>query len=136
MDLLEAFKTVDCGSCRACCRSLIVLMPEKGDDPGKYRTQVLPNGWVALERNADGSCVYLGDGGCTIHPDHPAVCRKFDCADAYDDSTRRERRRKLATGQYDKAIFEAGRLRADARFAEKKRALAQVVVDRVKEKTT
>lgn len=125
---------VDCGSCRACCHSLIVLMPERGDDVSRYQTQQLSNGMLALATKEDGSCVYLGEDGCTIHPDHPAICKAFDCAGFYDMHTRAQRRKMLAKGQYDRKIFEAGRQRAEARFAARKRAVAEAVVRRVKER--
>lgn len=30
-----------------------------------------------LSRTEDGACVFLGSGGCTVHPDRPLVCRIY-----------------------------------------------------------
>jgi uncharacterized protein len=32
---------------------------------------------VALRRSAVGTCVFLGDSGCTVHADRPLVCRLY-----------------------------------------------------------
>jgi uncharacterized protein len=32
---------------------------------------------VALRRSVDGTCVFLGDSGCTVHADRPLVCRLY-----------------------------------------------------------
>ncbi len=82
---------IDCGGCTACCH---------GDDgpiilPGEYDTYEChkdDKGNMRLDQ-VDGHCVYLGDGGCSIHFDRefhheegslepdkpPKICRDFDC---------------------------------------------------------
>lgn len=32
-----------------------------------------------LDKNPDGSCVYLVNNRCSIHDSRPQVCRKFFC---------------------------------------------------------
>jgi Fe-S-cluster containining protein len=32
-----------------------------------------------LKSKPDGSCVYLGDQGCSIYERRPQMCRAFDC---------------------------------------------------------
>lgn len=34
-------------------------------------------GGTSLATRADGSCVFLGPGGCTVHADRPLVCRLY-----------------------------------------------------------
>jgi Fe-S-cluster containining protein len=34
---------------------------------------------IALKRQRNGDCFYLGPTGCTIHDRAPALCREFDC---------------------------------------------------------
>ena len=34
--------------------------------------------WL-LPRRPDGACVHLGEHGCTVYKQRPAVCRTFDC---------------------------------------------------------
>lgn len=121
---LEAFipardATVACGSCRLCCKkSIIPLLPEHGDDVSSYETQII-NGHVALAMKANGDCVYLGEGGCTIHGRHPAVCRTYDCAEHYRSLTRTQRKEAVAIGWISKAILAAGRERASSDGAER-----------------
>ena len=71
---------VPCNGCTLCCQGdLIRLLP--GDDPSRYQTMPHPlmQGATALAMNAQGSCVYLGRTGCTIHADRPRMCRTLDC---------------------------------------------------------
>ena len=75
---------VPCNGCVACCRTQKApLYPEHGDDVGAYRTvpTLMSDGQtrLMLARKEDGSCVYLGEAGCTIHARAPWVCRRFDC---------------------------------------------------------
>lgn len=78
-------RAVPCGSCRACCsHELVIIHPENGDD-GRYLTRTVPHPFEdgrtvqALMHKPDGSCVYLGEQGCTIYDRRPVVCREFDC---------------------------------------------------------
>lgn len=108
---------VPCNGCTACCRrDLIVLHPEAGDDPDAYETVevVHPlNGSkaLALAQGPDGSCVYLGPTGCTIHDRAPHICRTFDCRRFFLALNRTVRRRGLAAGIFDASIIAAGRAR-------------------------
>ena len=77
--------SVPCNGCTACCKhDLIMLHEEMGDIPQAYACEPMTNpltgfvGW-ALKRKADGSCIYLGETGCSIHGRAPAVCKEFDC---------------------------------------------------------
>lgn len=82
---------VGCNGCTACCRdNLIALFPDDGDDlklygdavewaPNPLNRAVVP----FIKHGADGACVFLGPGGCTIYDKRPLVCRKFDCREVY-----------------------------------------------------
>ena len=32
-----------------------------------------------LDHKPNGDCIYLGNGGCTIHESKPRMCREMDC---------------------------------------------------------
>lgn len=78
---------VPCGGCTLCCQSdLVRLLPE--DDPDEYQNEPHPTrkGELMLAHRHDpakpdelGPCVYLGEGGCTIHERRPMMCREMDC---------------------------------------------------------
>lgn len=80
---------VPCNGCTACCRdSAILVSPEHGDDPKLYLTRTETNPLTGqpalfLVHQANGACVYLGAGGCTIHGHAPAICRAYDCRRQY-----------------------------------------------------
>jgi hypothetical protein len=104
---------VPCGSCTLCCRTLIVPLAQEEFEQFKW-------GWVtdvktgermgrALLRNPDGSCVYLGDQGCTIHGRAPHVCQRFDCRELFLKSDRAGRRQMIKSGKLPKALFDKGR---------------------------
>ena len=66
--------------CVRCCKGdAIRLLP--GDDTASYKT--VPHDRFAnqlmLAHKPNGDCIYLGDGGCTIHPRRPQMCREMDC---------------------------------------------------------
>lgn len=85
---------IDCGSCHACCRNQLVLLTD-GESPGDYDcyTLEIPAGAQhALKLKPDGSCIYLGNHGCSIWGRHPTMCRIFDCA-AFAALWPRKRRR-------------------------------------------
>jgi Fe-S-cluster containining protein len=42
-------------------------------------TERSPEGELVLQRRSDGACVHLGERGCTVYEQRPAVCRTFDC---------------------------------------------------------
>jgi hypothetical protein len=71
---------VPCNGCTICCQSdAIRLLP--GDDPSQYQTvpHPLAPGQLMLDHQQDGSCIYLGTEGCTIHDRRPRMCRDMDC---------------------------------------------------------
>lgn len=108
--------TVPCNGCTACCRDgFIRLRPELGDDPASYLTREATYGGErvhVLQRNDDGSCIYLNSKGCQIHGNAPSVCRSFDCRDLFSKSNRDERRQQIKQrGASVQAIFAAGRVR-------------------------
>lgn len=97
--------SVPCNGCTACCRGeAIELHPEMGDDVASYDTMVVEIGApgipsrkaTVLRLNPDGSCVYLGEGGCTIHDRAPQICRVFDCRRFAMSLGNRAQRRKAA----------------------------------------
>jgi Fe-S-cluster containining protein len=72
---------VPCGACTACCYYPGIVVDEKRD--GKRLAHLLtersPDGELVLQRRSDGACVHLGEQGCTVYEQRPAVCRTFDC---------------------------------------------------------
>ncbi len=77
---MSAEAIVPCNGCTACCvNDAVRLLP--GDDVGGYLTE--PHPWMSGERvlahKDNGECVYLGNGGCTIHARRPRMCRTMDC---------------------------------------------------------
>jgi Fe-S-cluster containining protein len=115
-------KPLNCDGCTRCCRGdLIVLHPEHGDDPAKYETFELINPvtgarCLAIKRGADPDrCRYLGESGCTIYADRPAICREFDCSKAFLRFTRNERRAAVKAGVATMDVFEMGRRKAKER---------------------
>lgn len=106
---------VPCSGCTLCCRGdIIMLFPDSGDVVETYEAEewTLPGtderGHL-LKKGADGNCVYLGDGGCTIRERKPAICRAFDCRKWFQSATRVERRFMVKHGLAHKAIFDRGR---------------------------
>jgi uncharacterized protein len=113
---------VPCNGCTACCKNeVLVLEPENGDDVDSYEHETVPHPItgepaIALKRQANGDCVYLGPTGCTIHERAPAQCREFDCRELFVSFTRKERRQiERVNGQKARDIFAAGRQRLPAR---------------------
>ena len=102
---------VNCDGCTLCCR--ILLVPLAQEEFEKYDWV-----WVekdgkrlgrALRKRPDGSCVYLGEKGCTIHATAPNVCKKFSCADLVVKWNRNERRHMINSGQLPRSLFVRGR---------------------------
>lgn len=105
--------TVVCAGCRLCCQghTLVPLLPEYGDKPETYTTQVAL-GVTALAMKPNGDCVYLGEGGCTIYNRRPIICRKYDCAEHYRSMTRPQRREAVKLRLITKEVLAAGRERS------------------------
>jgi len=72
---------VPCGACTACCHYPAVVVDERRDRKRLARllTERSPDGELVLQRRSDGACVHLGEQGCTVYEQRPAVCRTFDC---------------------------------------------------------
>jgi Fe-S-cluster containining protein len=73
-----------CNGCTECCHGPVMLHPSLGDDYRRYRTEDVYDGagnvvGKKLLQKLDGSCHYLGEKGCVIWGQHPAVCKAFDC---------------------------------------------------------
>lgn len=109
---------VPCNGCTLCCTNgdAIILRADLGDDvesyehePGRHPFTGEPT--VQLKHKPNGDCVYLGEGGCTIHDRAPLICRRFDCRTLYQKYSRKERRRLVASGATMQAVLDAGRER-------------------------
>jgi hypothetical protein len=77
-------RSVPCNGCTRCCHGdTIRIMPH--EDARQWQTRQHPYmpKMRALELGADGSCVYLGPTGCTIHGSQPQICREMDCRRIY-----------------------------------------------------
>jgi hypothetical protein len=72
---------VPCGTGSACCYYPGVVVDEKRDRKRLpyLLTERSPDGELALQRRPDGACIHLGERGCTVYQQRPAVCRTFDC---------------------------------------------------------
>ncbi len=78
-----------CNNCGQCCRSLAIsvnpydiarLAAYKNMSTTKFiRLFVNKKHWT-LTRHEDGSCVFLGESGCSVHPDRPLPCRLYPLA--------------------------------------------------------
>lgn len=73
--------SVPCNGCTACCKHDRVFLGPR-DDPKAYRWHV-EHGYAVLDRQADGSCVYLSANGCSIHDKAPSICKRMDCRVLY-----------------------------------------------------
>lgn len=73
--------SVPCSGCTSCCYHKDIGV--KPDEVSKYEVEPSTNvnnktGW-SLKHKDDGSCVYLGEKGCTIYDSRPSICWKYDC---------------------------------------------------------
>jgi len=74
-----------CHACNRCCYGKrIQVNPYElvrlARNLGITTTEVIARhtaGGTSLTARADGSCVFLGPGGCTVHADRPLVCRLY-----------------------------------------------------------
>ncbi len=76
-----------CNRCSRCCRDKHIqldpyeiarLARAKGQSVGEFRTTFTVRGQgTALRQKQDGTCVFLGAGGCEVHADRPLVCRLY-----------------------------------------------------------
>jgi hypothetical protein len=73
-----------CTRCNSCCvdkriqvnpYEIARLARNRGVSTAAARDGFTIDG--ALRQQSDGRCIFLGDQGCTVHPDRPLVCRLF-----------------------------------------------------------
>lgn len=107
--------TLPCDGCTACCRSdAISLHPELGNLVESYKTeshivpQMAESGIRMLAHKPGGSCIYLGDEGCTIHGKAPALCREFDCRRWVRRMGYTKSRKLVKEGLISMAVVNAG----------------------------
>lgn len=76
--------TYACGACGRCCRDKVItvnpyevarLARSQGMSTTRFLSEFTEG--VALRRTAEGDCVFFGEGGCSVHPDRPLVCRLY-----------------------------------------------------------
>lgn len=106
---------VPCNGCTACCRYRVTLDRTR-DDPSLYDTEPFLNpitleSELVLKHKPDGTCVHLGEGGCTVHDHAPSVCQEFDCRRFYQATPRNERRAAAAQVGTHKEVLAAGKAR-------------------------
>lgn len=71
---------VPCDGCTLCCRGDAVrILPD--EDVSQWKTE--PHEYFPGERmlahDKNHNCIYLGEGGCTIHDHRPEMCGTLDC---------------------------------------------------------
>ena len=76
-----------CGRCMNCCHNYLIpvnpydiarLARRTGQTTGAFReTRTRDGQGVLLARKDGGACVFLDDGGCSVHSDRPLVCRLY-----------------------------------------------------------
>jgi len=73
-----------CTRCSACCTGKRIqvnpyeiarLARNRGVSTAELRARFTEDG--ALRQNHADACVFLGEQGCSVHPDRPLVCRLF-----------------------------------------------------------
>ena len=101
---------VPCNGCTACCHGDAVrILPH--EDASRWKTE--PHAYDPQQRmlahKANGDCVYLEGGGCSIHPDKPQQCREFDCRNIARVVTWTQARKMDADGRLRIAVWRKGR---------------------------
>lgn len=76
-----------CRRCSRCCRNKLIqvnpyeiarLARNRGQSTGAFRAASTDDGaGNYLRREPDGTCIFLGPEGCTVHADRPLVCRIY-----------------------------------------------------------
>lgn len=124
--MTEGLPAIQCGACTRCCHGqMIVLHPERGDDPKQFVTRaghhpITGRPAYIIPNKPDGSCHYLGDAGCEIWGKHPVMCQVYDCRSdflKFKTLPRPERRRLIKAGLTDPALIERGRELVEAEKA-------------------
>ena len=106
---------VPCNGCVACCLSDAVrLLPEDAGLDIKTEPHPFKRGERMIAHKPDGSCWYLGPGGCTIHSHKPAMCWSMDCAVVVSGYTSGRLRRMVKSGMLSEGMVRAGRSRLRA----------------------
>jgi uncharacterized protein len=82
----EAFG-YECHRCLNCCRNKVIqlnpyeiarLARNRGLSTTAFRANhTVDGGGTELSQKPDGTCVFLGPAGCTVHSDRPLVCRLY-----------------------------------------------------------
>lgn len=67
---------VPCGECVACCTSAQQIVVDD-DERGALPAHAAVDGVLATDAN--GACVLLVDGRCTVYERRPRRCRTYDC---------------------------------------------------------
>ena len=62
-----------------------------------------------LQHKPDGSCIYLGESGCTIHDRRPVICRELDCREIVQRIPRAQLRRLERKGLINNNILKQAR---------------------------
>ena len=73
---------VPCNGCNACCYNHRIEVDRSQEPPERLaRLDMVPDqyGDMKLRKRADGSCVHLGENGCTVYGLRPTTCRTYDC---------------------------------------------------------
>jgi uncharacterized cysteine cluster protein YcgN (CxxCxxCC family) len=73
---------VPCNGCNACCYNHRIEVDRSQEPPERLaRLDMVPDeyGDMKLRKRADGSCVHLGENGCTVYGHRPTTCRTYDC---------------------------------------------------------
>lgn len=100
--------SVPCGSCNLCCKkTLVLLLPDMGDDVSSYETKT-GNGQHFLAMKPNGDCVYLNEVGCSIHARAPHMCKIFDCRQQHSMYSRDQRRELIRKGFLNKEVLQRG----------------------------
>jgi Fe-S-cluster containining protein len=75
-----------CRACSRCCAHKIIqvnpyeiarLARHAGLSTADFRARYTERDGAILKRTDDDVCVFLGDQGCSVHPDRPLVCRLY-----------------------------------------------------------
>jgi uncharacterized protein len=75
-----------CRACSRCCAHKIIqvnpyevarLARLMGLSTADFRARYTESGGAILKRTDDDVCVFLGETGCSVHPDRPLVCRLY-----------------------------------------------------------
>jgi Fe-S-cluster containining protein len=78
---------VPCGECRGCCTSayFIPIAPDETDTLSRipkallFPAPGLPKGHRLLGYRGNGHCPMFIDDACSIYPQRPRACRRYDC---------------------------------------------------------